>query len=139
MASELRVNTLKDASGNNSVGMSTVSNGSAKMWSCFNGTGTVAIKDSFNQSTLTDNGNGDQTVAFTNSMGNSNYSSTGACLGGSTDGSNYAIFGCEDASAATTKTSSNLQCTSGFVANVTAGASHVNHQDMNLAIHGDLA
>ena len=32
MASELRVNTLKDASGNNSVGMSTVANGSAKQW-----------------------------------------------------------------------------------------------------------
>ena len=30
MASELRVNTLKDASGNNSVGMSTVAEGSAK-------------------------------------------------------------------------------------------------------------
>ena len=32
MASELRVNTLKDASGNNSVGMSYVAEGSAKQW-----------------------------------------------------------------------------------------------------------
>ena len=32
MASELRVNTLKDASGNNSVAMSFVSNGSAKCY-----------------------------------------------------------------------------------------------------------
>ena len=31
MASELRVNTLKDASGNNSVGMSFVAEGSVKM------------------------------------------------------------------------------------------------------------
>ena len=138
MAGTIAADTLTHSSAG-SIATNYVVEGSAKVWVNFNGTGTVAIKDSFNQSTLTDNGNGDQTVAFTNSMGNSNYSSTGACLGGSTDGSNYAIFGCEDASAATTKTSSNLQCTSGFVANVTAGASHVNHQDMNLAIHGDLA
>ena len=32
MASELRVNTLKDASGNNSVATSTVARGSAKAW-----------------------------------------------------------------------------------------------------------
>ena len=32
MASELRVNTLKDASGNNSIATSTVFNGSAKNW-----------------------------------------------------------------------------------------------------------
>jgi len=32
MASELRVNTLKDASGNNSVATSVVSNGSLKAW-----------------------------------------------------------------------------------------------------------
>ena len=32
MASELRVNTLKDASGNNSVATSTVAQGSAKAW-----------------------------------------------------------------------------------------------------------
>ena len=32
MASELRVNTLKDASGNNSIATSFVANGSAKAW-----------------------------------------------------------------------------------------------------------
>ena len=32
MASELRVNTLKDASGNNSIATSFVASGSAKAW-----------------------------------------------------------------------------------------------------------
>ena len=32
MASELRVNTLKDASGNNSIATSFVANGSVKAW-----------------------------------------------------------------------------------------------------------
>ena len=35
MASELRVNTLKDANGNNSVGLSYVAEGSAKAWVTF--------------------------------------------------------------------------------------------------------
>ena len=38
MASELRVDTLKDSSGNNSVGMSYVAGGSAKFWVNFNNT-----------------------------------------------------------------------------------------------------
>ena len=56
MASELRVNTLKDASGNNSVATSVVFNGTAKAWVNFNGTGTIATRDSNNVSSLTDNG-----------------------------------------------------------------------------------
>ena len=46
MASELRVNTLKDASGNNSIATSFVAQGSAKAWVNFNGTGTIAARDS---------------------------------------------------------------------------------------------
>ena len=74
MASELRVNTLKDASGNNSIATSFVAGGSAKTWVNFNGTGTVAIRDSLNASGLTDNGTGDQTVHIGNDMSNANYS-----------------------------------------------------------------
>jgi len=77
MASELRVNTLKDASGNNSVGMAYVAEGTAKFWVNFNGTGTPATNDSFNQSSLTDNGTGDFTHSYTSSMGNVNYFSVG--------------------------------------------------------------
>jgi hypothetical protein len=73
MASELKVNTLKDASGNNSVAMSTVAEGSAKSWIRFNGSGTVAIDDSFNAASLTDHGTGQYTYSYTNSMGNANY------------------------------------------------------------------
>ena len=73
MASELRVNTLKDASGNNSVATSVVASGSAKAWVNFNGSGTVAIRDSENVSSILDEGSGDYTINFTNSMSNANY------------------------------------------------------------------
>ena len=78
MASELRVNTLKDASGNNSVGMSTVAEGSAKAWVNFVGSSSgIPIGDSFNLSGNTDNGTGDYTITYSNAMGNGNYSLTG--------------------------------------------------------------
>ena len=70
MASELRVNTLKDASGNNSVGMSTVAEGSAKAWVNFNGTGTIATRDSFNVSGVVDNGTGNYTATLSTAMNN---------------------------------------------------------------------
>jgi hypothetical protein len=44
-----------------------------RAWVNFNGTGTVAIRGSFNVSSITDNGTGDYTVNFTNSISDSNY------------------------------------------------------------------
>ena len=48
--------------------------GSNKMWCNFQGTGTAAIRDSFNTSSITDNGTGDYRFTFTNAMNNVNYS-----------------------------------------------------------------
>ena len=45
----------------------------AKAWINFNGTGTVAIRDSFNVSSITDVTTGVYTVNFTNAMANNNY------------------------------------------------------------------
>ena len=45
----------------------------AKAWVNFNGTGTVAIRDSFNVSSITDNGTGDYTVNFTTNLANANF------------------------------------------------------------------
>lgn len=46
----------------------------AKAWVNFNGTGVVAIRDSFNVSSITDNAVGDYTVNFTSALANANYS-----------------------------------------------------------------
>ena len=48
--------------------------GLAKAFVNFNGTGTVAIRASFNVSSITDNGTGDYTVNFTTAMPDANYS-----------------------------------------------------------------
>jgi len=52
-------------------------------WVNFNGTGTVAIRDSYNVSSITDNGDGDYTVNFTVAMANNNYAATVAGGGSS--------------------------------------------------------
>jgi hypothetical protein len=75
-----------------------------KVWINFNGTGTVAIRDSYNVSSLVDNGTGDYSVNFDDDMSNANYclSGTGGynseyianhLTGGGTD-INYATDGC---------------------------------------------
>ncbi len=48
-----------------------------RAWVNFNGTGTVAIRASGNVSSITDNGTGDYTVNFTNSMPDANYTWSG--------------------------------------------------------------
>jgi len=79
MASELRVNTLKDASGNNSVGMSYVAEGSGKEWHYFDGNTSNTIRDSFNLSSVTDQGTGDYVFSYTNNMNNNFYSVAQSC------------------------------------------------------------
>jgi len=44
-----------------------------RAWVNFDGTGTVAIRSSFNVSSITDNGTGDYTVNFTTAMVDANY------------------------------------------------------------------
>ncbi len=58
-----------------STGLTTnLQQGLAKAWVNFNGTGTPAARDSYNQSSLTDNGTGDFTQNFSSNFGNVNYS-----------------------------------------------------------------
>jgi len=45
----------------------------ARAWVNFDGTGTVAIKDSFNVSSITDNGSGDYFITFAVAMPNKVY------------------------------------------------------------------
>jgi hypothetical protein len=47
--------------------------GIAAAWVNFNGTSTVAIRDSENVGSITDNGTGDYTVNYTSNMANGNY------------------------------------------------------------------
>ena len=71
--SELKVTTLSNQSGV-TVPVDTVISGTAKAWVNFNGTGTVAIRRSFNVSSITDNSVGGYTVNFSTAMVDADYS-----------------------------------------------------------------
>jgi hypothetical protein len=69
-----------------------------RAWVNFNGTGTVAIRASFNVSSITDNGTGDYTVNFTTAMSDANYSVSSVSMrndvsGASSNGVFSVVFG----------------------------------------------
>ena len=72
-----KVTTLQDASGNNSSTPEQIGKGRAKAWVAFDGTtnsgGNCTIDDSFNVSSVTDEGTGAYTVNFSTAMANANY------------------------------------------------------------------
>jgi len=92
--SEIKTNKLTGVSTAGSIlvtgeGNSTTTNlqqGLAKAWIHFNGTSTIAVVDSFNFASITDNGTGDYTNTLTSAMSNDDYLYGGsACIGSSGD------------------------------------------------------
>ena len=132
MASELRVNTLKDAAGNNSIATSFVANGSAKSFINFNAA-TPAIRKSFNVSSLDDNGTGLFDVNFSSAMGDVNYTLTS---GSGDTGSN--VFHIAFAGDNTTPTA---PATANYPLKLTnaAGNAFVDVPFSMASVHGDLA
>ena len=80
-ASEIAIDKLKGASSAASIsvvgeGGSTTTNlqqGLGKCWVNFYASSTIGFRDSFNMTSLTDNGTGDYTTTFANDFGNSDY------------------------------------------------------------------
>jgi len=81
MASTLKINTLTGVTTAGSIavtgeGNSTTTNlqqGLLKCWLNYKGDGTVAIRDSLNFSSVTDNGTGNYELNITNNMANNDY------------------------------------------------------------------
>ena len=106
-----------------------VVNGSAKAWANTNQTSTQSNRDSFNVASITDGGLGVTTLAFTNSMNNANYSTTGQ--EGSTNTTGYAF----QMPYSTANTSSQY----GFVGFNNGRTATADISVVNSAVHGDLA
>ena len=75
--STLKVNTIQNTSAAHSSTPEQIAQGRAKVWVCFNGTSTVAIRDSFNTSSITDEGTGLFKVNFTSAFSNTNFCVSG--------------------------------------------------------------
>ena len=68
-----------DSFGPSAGGTTYSARGIAKAWVNFNGTGTIAARDSENVSSLTDNGTSVYTVNFSATMANVNYCTQVSC------------------------------------------------------------
>ena len=107
--STIKVTNIQDTSGGNQSTSEEIFQGRGKAWVNFNGSGTVAIRDDFNVSSITDGGTGLYTVNFTNSLPNANYAWVGQ-IGYSGDNTNSllnveALAGTSNTYSSTTTTS----------------------------------
>lgn len=73
--SEIRTDLLSNRLGNGPAPLR--DQWASKAWVNFNGTGTVAIRESRNTSSITDNGTGDYTKNMTVAQADANYASNG--------------------------------------------------------------
>jgi len=103
---------------------------SVRAWVNFNGTGTVAIRASYNVTSITDNGTGDYTVNFTTALPDANYAPTFAVVQNATNGNlrTASVYGSD--TAPLNKTASSMRMTTGS----TAANSLIDLAEINVAI-----
>jgi len=135
--SEIKVDTLTGKTTANDITVTagatatmSLEQGLAKAWVNFNGTGTIAARDSFNNSSLTDSGTGSYVVVLTNSFSSINY----VGLGQSNQASDT-----DDNLNESTMPSSFAAGQYNLSTGIVSTNSRVDHSFIRSAAHGDLA
>jgi len=145
MTSQLNVDTIVDKAGsggtnvkvgNTSTYVSDGGNvtqnlvqGIAKAWHTIDGEGTIAIVDSFNIASITDNDTGDYSFTYTNNMGTAKHPVTGSVVGAST-GNFFSYISSDGVAQATTGNTTK---------NVHHSGAQQDTDPTHFVIHGDLA
>jgi hypothetical protein len=75
--STIRADNFGNRAGTSSISADTLLQGTAKVWVNMNGTGTIAVRDSFNVSSLTDGGVGFYAANYSSARPSVNYSVAG--------------------------------------------------------------
>ena len=134
MASELKVDKFTGVTTAGSIdvtgeGNSTTTNlqqGLGKVWINFNGESTIASRDTFNVGSISDEGEGDYQINFTNNMGNANYAPSGM-----SEADGKVVIDDSDYSSHVTTSSLDVEAKS--------GGSNIDREVICVTIHGDLA
>jgi len=145
MASELKVNTLTGVSTAGSIavtgeGNSNTTNlqqGLAKAWTNFNGTGTIASRDSFNVGSLTDRGTGEYDINFTTNMGNANHCPTANTNGDSGTNNFQSATFVATGTSHSSQTGNSTSTTS--LGSYNASSGYADAALNFISVHGDLA
>jgi len=125
--SELRADTITASDGTSPVTLTKQS--AAKALVNIDGTGTIAFRDSFNATSLTDNGTGDYSYSFSNVFSNTNHTSGGVINSAFTT-QNSRVLALEGTLSAS---GNRVQC----AVSTTAGAQDC--ESVQVITHGDLA
>jgi len=131
--STIKADTIVASDGSSPVTLTKQS--AAKAWANYKGTATNAINDSFNISSVTDNGTGDYTNNFSNSLSSADYCFQGS---GSASGSGVIARG-PVITQHTTISASALRFYSNRNGDNGAGPTNLDHSILTTSIHGDLA
>lgn len=107
--STLRVDAIQNRTGGDLI----TAKGMARAWVNFNGTGTVAIRTSFNVTSVTDNATGNYTINFTSALPDGNYCAVGMCDITSGSGSPRGVAINASGSGGVTPTGSSLKVATG--------------------------
>ena len=140
MASELKVDKFTGVTTAGSIdvtseGNSTTTNlqqGLAKWWITLDGVGTVEARDSFNNSSITDEATGKYTFTINNDMSNTNYNITSNGSSAASDNYGFNFFAKHSDGIAT----GTLQMWNANPGNL---ASYADGDYLYATIHGDLA
>ena len=149
MTSQLNVDTIVDKAGsggtNVKVGNTSTYVGEGgsgtqntvrsvlKAWMSMNGQSTIALFDSLNTASITDNGSGDYTQTYTNAMGNNDYSTVISVRAQSSSYLNGGMIGNDNSYAMVT---GNVRVTTNYAAGSSA---REDRGIVNTQIAGDLA
>ena len=105
--------------------------GLAKCFINFNGSGTIATRDSFNVASHSDDGTGLYTITFTNAFNNDDYVGSGLSRNPGSASGGTAQF---PSTADSDQTTSSVQHYT-----INAGGSNADYNHNHVIIHGDLA
>lgn len=105
----------------------------AKAWVNFNGTGTVAIRSSFNVSSITDSGAGNYIVNFINALNDSNYAIVVTTTGANTgDLTRHGVISGTETGGAANKTTSACSIRTG----ATSSSGNSDNAEINVIVFG---
>ena len=118
--------------GENGSTQTSLQQGLAKVWVNYNGSGTIAVRDSLNVASLNDTGSGRHEYNFTNNMNNTEYTHIAGAGTASYSTTTFVGVRTYGVTASTSQCGNNVLYASGSFA--TYDASHIAS-----ANHGDLA
>ena len=124
----VKIDTLKGKTTAGSVtvqgegsAQTSIQQGLCKAWVKLNGTGTVAINNSFNTSSITDEATGHYSHSFTNNFADAHYVGSGSSMFSTNNNLHVVCIGDNNGANGTVPTSSSYELRTPYVAGSSAG------------------